>query len=248
MYPQAVYTTDSLQMLGDTLRFEGIPAEAINDSLIGLKHYLFIVFVLMVGSYLFGSRKRQLGIYLKMFLMPHKELSYDFDMPINRFQNWFCVFALVVSSLFVSLLFSVENVSKLASITWPLWLMALALTIGFFLLKLLLNRCFSWLHLHPSQGKVMQTRVVAFLNFLSMALLLLMLLNECVALSMQTLWISALAVYLILKLVSLPGLLAFFSSQRLSLFHSFLYLCSLEIVPLLVLGKGIVLMAQLTNL
>nr|MBQ5604799.1 DUF4271 domain-containing protein [Bacteroidales bacterium] len=39
-----------------------------------------------------------------------------------------------------------------------------------------------------------------------------------------------------------------FSSQRLSLFHSFLYLCSLEIVPLLVLGKSIVLMAQLTNL
>lgn len=247
MYPQAVYTNDSLQMLGDTLRFEGIANQLANHSWIGLKHYLFIVFVLMLLSYLFGKRKHQLGIYLKMFMMPHKELSYDFDMPINRFQNWFCIFSLMVSSLFVALLLCAQDACKITQVSWQNCLIALAVTLNFFLLKLLLNTCFAWLHFHPSQAKVMQTRVLSGLNFLSLGLLLLLLANEFLALPMQALWIAAIAVYLLLKLLSLPGLLVFFSAQRLSPFHSFLYLCSLEIVPLLMLGKCIVLLAQFTN-
>lgn len=247
MYPQAVYTTDSLQMLGDTLRFEGLINHLANDSSTGFKHYLFIVFVLMLLSYLFGKRKHQLGIYLKMFMMPHKELSYDFDMPINRFQNWFCIFALLVSSVFVALLLYADTAAKIADVSWQTCLLGLAVVVGFFLLKLLLNACFAWLHFHPSQAKVMQTRVVSSLNFLSLGLLLVLLVNEVVAIPTFVLWLVAIAVYLLLKLLSLPGLLMFFSAQRLSSFHSFLYLCSLEIVPLLVLGKCIFLLAQLPN-
>lgn len=250
MYPQVVNANDSSMMLGDTLfsalpqGFVGIPIET-DASLVGLRYYLLILFFLIASSYLLGRRKQQLGIYLKMFLMPHKHLSYDLDTPINRFQNWFAILSFVVVSLFFSLLLTVDETPLLVNITWQNLWMSAALLMAFFLLKLSLNALFSWLHFRTSDASVMPSRVVATMNFMSMALILLMVLNEFWVMPAKTLALVSLIVYLLIKLISLPGLMMFFSMQRLSPFHSFLYLCGQEIIPLLLLGKGMVLLSHI---
>ena len=76
--------------------------------------------------------------------------------------------------------------------------------------------------------------------------ILLMVLNEFWVMPAKTLALVSLIVYLLIKLISLPGLMMFFSMQRLSPFHSFLYLCGQEIIPLLLLGKGMVLLSHIT--
>ncbi len=259
MYPQAVNTKDSLMMLGDTLfsavdslvsvpqRFVGIPLQT-NESVTGLKYYLFILFLLMVSSYLLGRRKRQLAIYLKMFLMPHKNLSYDFDTPINRFQSWFCFLSFLVIGLFFSLLLSGHDTPCLSDITWPNLWMSMALLLGFFLLKITLNALFAWLHFRPSDTAVMLTRVVSTMNFMAMVLMALLVVNEFFTFPASVLGMMALIIYVLIKMISFPGLSMFFSVQGLSLFHSFLYLCAQEVIPLLLLGKCMFSVSNFTNI
>lgn len=237
MYPQAVSAIDSLQMLGDTLRFVGIAYEGSDTSALGLKYYLVLMFVLGMGAFLFVRCRFQLGVYIKMFLQPQKDISYNFDIPVSRLQSWFCVAALLVSSLFLARLTD----ATAGVFNWQPLLLGFVLVLAFFLLKRLLNFFFAWIHLPSSQWGVLQTRVTATLSLLSIPLLLLLLLDEGLGFSARLMLQVALVCYVIIKLISLPGLFRFFFTNGLSFFHSLLYFCVLELAPLLIGLKGLVL-------
>lgn len=257
MYAQAAWTVpggDTLQAVsaasGDTScictvqlpLYEGLARS--RDVADGLKSYGLIVLCLVFLAYLFASRG-QLKDLLRQVLLPGSRLgvSDEGDVRLSHFQTLFFVVSCIIWMLVISLILQQNPYPRIYDTDWPHLYVAFLLTMGYVALRFFGTSLFAWLHLPETIKTVVHSLFVTPFCFVSLFLAFLILFNEIIAFPATALLVASLSMWVISALLKLLTVLRFFSIQRVSSFHFFLYFCGAEILPICLMCKGIFLLS-----
>lgn len=235
---------DTSSVYGCTLPsqpFQGNPRS--HDLADGVKTYGLILLCLAFLAYLYASREQLKGL-LRQVLLPGSRLnsSDEADVRLNNFETLFFLVSCLIWVLVISLFLQQSPRPKLYDIEWNQIYQASLLTLGYVAFRLVATRLFAWLHMPDLGRRTLHSMFMIPFCFVSLFLAFLLLFNEILLFPLRTLMVASISLWLVSALLKLLTLLHFFSLQRVSPFHFFLYFCSAEILPICLLCKGVLLL------
>ena len=245
----STFLLDSLQRADSLLRadsvskvlpvpsgFEGM----IHPSLPATESWVFIVLVALF-LLLVGGIVRSAGEFLqniKIFFSRKEQVNLmqqSQTVNIVQFQIFITIFSLSVIALTVNEIFFASS-DKFKFLTFAQFL---GVTAAFYLLKHILFEMVGHTFFNAKVTKVYKNMYFSLLNMLTVVLFPILILYTFQPVSWQY-YLSIISVSLvgIFYIFLIIKLFQYFYSKQLDLFYIFLYLCTLEIIPVLILIRA----------
>lgn len=236
--------------------FQGTPR--LIDNWVSLKSLLLFLVLSLFLSFLAGTARERTVAFLESALsLQPSETRSSYDVRHSRFRSLLSVIAIVVTSLFLSLCVQQileGNISSfkdlggwshivLRRVSAKSILISLAGILIYITVKVVGILIYSSVHFRSTY---IHTNIDCFLSYMmldAMLVMPLLLYNEIMPLTGQTIFWIASGIWLLTKAWSALHIYVKFSTQGITFFQFFLYFCGLEILPLPVFCKCLFLLS-----
>ena len=188
----------------------------------------------------FSDRKRYFGRLLKTFFLPRENAVEGIRTTNIIYQR---IFMYTVGLISTTLLLTLYTSDKLTDTIahGMLWLVACISIILFYLLRRVLFAITNRIFFDPATTKVWEQSYACWTLLSSLPLYLLAVAALFLNLSAQTVILLLAICLVLLEICLLYKAFYIFSAKKYGILQIFVYLCTLELMPLLVAGKALVL-------
>jgi hypothetical protein len=211
----------------------------------GVATLLFVAFILFV--WLYSANRKRLDQIIKAFYINRfaNQLGRDELSLGNRVSVFLSILFVISFSLFISLSASFYGFNESGNETW-IFIKTAAVVSCIYGLKIMILRFLGYVFQTQKEAGEYAMMVFLFCNILGLFLLPIVVcmafVRDLSPLVFIYIGISLFVFLLFIRL--LRGVIIGFNSMRVSKFYLFLYLCTLEILPFLIIAKLFMLNAK----